>query len=189
MSRGGEIICERIEEVRRLVIAATKCWFGKKGYESDDIIQEGLLGVMINRDAYDPERGSLGTFVTVTARRYVMGHRFHADAASKRRVNFEAVYLDQPLEHQNGIGKVKTLGDMIPGDVDLERDLIRKEDLKKAYEIIGSMDERMRKIILERHSDQPRLLSEIAKELCVSPERVRQLESAGLRRLRRGMGA
>lgn len=130
MSKGGEIICERIEEVRKLVIAATKCWFGKKGYESDDIIQEGLLGVMINRDAYDPERGSLGTFVTVTARRYVIGHRFQADATSKRRVNFEALYLDQP-----------------------------------------------------------RMLSEISKELCVSSERVRQLESAGLRRLRRGMGA
>ena len=95
MSKGGEIICERIEEVRKLVIAATKCWFGKKGYESDDIIQEGLLGVMINRDAYDPERGSLGTFVTVTARNYVLGRRFHADESNKRRVNFEAVYLDR----------------------------------------------------------------------------------------------
>lgn len=189
MSEGGRIIEERIGEVKRLVYCAVKDFFGTDGYEPDDILQDGMLGVMVHRDEFDPEKGALSTFVAMTARTWVTSRRLKRDRCDKRKANFGALSLDAPLKRERSNENGTPLVDLIPDEFDLEEDVERRVDAERAYQLIDQMDYRTAAILRGRYGDDQKTLRELGNELGLSNERVRQLEEAGLRRLRVHMRA
>jgi RNA polymerase primary sigma factor len=95
------------------------------------------------------------------------------------------ISLDQPLREQEGA----LLGDMVADEGPLPEegvaDTLRNEALAEAIAVLG---ERERRVIVLRyglHGSQPETLEEIGRGLGVSRERVRQLETKALKRLRR----
>ena len=178
-SEGRQIIEERIGEVRRLVIAALRQWFGK-GYETDDLIQEGLIGVLTHCDRYDPERGSLGNFVTLVARDWVMSRVFTADNTHKRRINREALRLDAPIDNSE---TPRTLADTVPDDCDIEGEVMDRAEVERIRGIIDAMEPRTA-LVLRARLEEGMGLREIGKSMGISKERVRQIEAGGIRRIR-----
>lgn len=185
---GREEIDARVEEVKKLVWCAVKPYFGKRGYEIDDLMQEGLLGVMVNGDSYDPERGSLSTFVTTVAQTWLLGRVFQADARNCRRVNFEAMSLDEPLKRDSDHGEARTLAELIPDETNLEAELIWRSDVERAHRLLDRLDTRTADVLRRRFSDEPDTLQDIADDLGCTKEWVRQIEERGLKRLRNMFG-
>lgn len=187
MKKGREAIDERIEEVTRLAYCAICGFFKKKGYDREDLLQEAVMGVLIYGDKFDPERGALSTFVSIVARNYLIERRFRSDTRHKRRVNFEAMSLDAPVRIRHSNEEGDPLVELISDGYDLETDVAARLDAEKAERLLDGMDERTAHIIRERYREEPKLLREIGEELGLSNERVRQLETAGLRELRTKM--
>ncbi len=184
MADGRKIIDERIEEVKRLVYCALKPYFGKKGYEKEDMLQEAMVGVLTRGNSYDPARGSLGSFVTMTARTWLVSRVFVKDSYDKRRINFGAMSLDAPLKRDSDNEDGANLIDLIPDDCDMEANAVNRLDAEEIIDRIDELDERTARIIRARYLDGEATLRSLAQELKLCPERVRQLEAAGLRRLR-----
>jgi RNA polymerase primary sigma factor len=96
-----------------------------------------------------------------------------------------SISLDQPLAEQDDA----RVGDLVSGEGLLPEesvaDLLRNEALVQAVAILG---ERERTVIVLRYGlyeSAPETLDEIGRRLGVSRERVRQLETAALKRLAR----
>jgi RNA polymerase sigma factor (sigma-70 family) len=149
---------------------------------------EGLLGVMVNGDRYDPERSSLSTFVTTVAQTWLLGRVFQADARNCRRVNFEAMSLDEPTKRGSDHGEARTLAELIPDETNLEAELIWRSDVERAHRLLDRLDPRTADVLRRRFSDEPDTLQDIADDLGCTKEWVRQIEERGLKRLRNMFG-
>jgi RNA polymerase sigma-32 factor len=162
-----------------------------------DLIQEAYLGLMETVPRFDPRRGvSFSTYATYWIRAYVgkfvrdnarlvrLG-RSRADRAAYSRGDLPPYEcsLDTPV-HDDRPGE--RMGDRIidggpPADVLLER----AEVAGRSRALIDRLDVRERAILNERLlSDEPRPLRRLARRFSVSGERVRQIESRLVRKLR-----
>jgi len=93
--------------------------------------------------------------------------------------------LDRPL----GEGEDAAFGDILPADGPAPEDVVhvslREEALRRA---LGELPDRERTVVLMRYGidgGEPTPLREIGRQLGITPERVRQIESKALRRLGR----
>lgn len=158
----------------------------KAGVEEDDLIQCGFMALRDAVEAFPPESGcKLTTYL-----RYPLLTHFRAACgirSSKQDPLLQAARLDKPV---NGEPDAATLGEMTEdhaaGD-ELERveDGIFRQQLHAAMEkALDTLEPTQRDTIRRRYYAGDTLAG-IAADYGVTPERVRQVESRGLRALRR----
>lgn len=184
MESGRQAIERRIDEVARIVGALVRREIKPGRHEIDDLIQDGVYGVLLHADSFDPKRGSLSTFATMTARHYLLGYVFVRDSYDKERVNVEAISLNQPLVRQrDGRETDKQLIDLIPSGYDLEHDVLKRIDIENMWALIDAMsDDRMRRVLKMRYGEQL-VIREIGIRLGITHQRVSQLEKEGIGKL------
>lgn len=159
------------------------------GLDFDDLRQAALLGLHRAARRFDPERGA--TFSTVAAwymfaelRREVAGNRGLARMPADRLAEAgpKAVSIDGD-EEGSLVALLPTYEEDGP-EVGAGRALLRE----RVAEALGSLRERDRFVVEHRFgitgSKRPHTLDEIAAEMGVSRERVRQIETRALGRLR-----
>ena len=158
----------------------------KAGVEEDDLIQCGFMALRDAVEAFPPESGcKLTTYL-----RYPLLTHFRAACgirSSKQDPFLQAARLDKPV---NGEPDAATLGEMTEdhaaGD-ELERveDGIFRQQLHAAIEkALDTLEPAQRDTIRRRYYSGDTLAG-IAADYGTTPERVRQVESRGLRALRR----
>jgi RNA polymerase sigma factor (sigma-70 family) len=92
--------------------------------------------------------------------------------------------LDAPM--LDGRASVaESFADAAPSPLDV---LLSTERETQARELLEHVPERTRIVLLERFSDEPRKLSEVAEQIGVCRERVRQIQRSGLAALRKAAG-
>lgn len=186
---GRKAIEERIDEVRALVATMIRRHITPGRNEFDDLVQEAVAGILTYAHNYDPERGSLGTYVYGTAYNWLVQRVFVANRCNCRRVNQETVSLNKVVRHARMSANANQIDveliDVIPAKENVEQEAVAKLETERLLKL---MDEKLkpaeayviRRMLVD--DDEP-TLEEVAEEIGKSRERVRQLKNAGIRRL------
>ena len=152
------------------------------GVELDDLTQCGFMALQDAVRAFDPEAGTR----LLTYMKYPLLSHFREVCARRDPLN-NCASLDKPVGDEGDT----TLGDLQPSQSaaqDMEAAL-EWEYTRELHEAIGkaldTLDEPQRETIRRRYWNRETLQA-VAKDIGITPERVRQRESAALRRLRSG---
>ena len=175
----------------RLVVSVARGYLGY-GLPHADLIQEGNVGLMKAVKRYDPERGvRLVSFaihwIKAEIHEYILRNwRLVKVATTKaqRKLFFNLRSLKQGLGTMSGeeVGAMaKQLG-VKPEEV-REMERLQDEGLKQA---LSNLDERSRRIIERRWlaEGETATLHELADEYGVSAERIRQIESKAMQKMK-----
>lgn len=181
-------IWRRADEVRLLVAKMVRRDIKHGVHEMDDLIQAGTLGVLERADRWDRERGSLATFVHHVAKTWLINKVFIVDTYDYEKANVLPLRLDAPVPRAKGNQSETPMGELIPAQQNVEHDVLRRCEYEWALRYIDQMsDERMKDVLRSRFQDEPEGLEYIGARLGICKERVRQIETMGLRRLRKMM--
>lgn len=188
MQRGREAIMSRIDEVRSLVarMVRDKIKYRQGRYELDDLVQEGVLGVLMYADHYDPDKGTLGTFVYVCAYRWIIQRVFVCGQYARRRINNETLSLNRHVGHRrvcgHGDDNEVELMDLIPSECDVEHDATVQAEADRVFEVAQEVLKDKPLYVLRRlYSDDEPTYRQVGEELGCSHQRVEQLKTIALR--------
>lgn len=178
----------RIDEVQALVarMVRDRIKYRQGRYELDDLVQEGVLGVLTYADHYDPDKGTLGTFVYTCAYRWLIQRVFVLGSYACRRINNETVSLNKHVGHRRVFGhgddsEVELL-DLIPSDCDVEHDAMVQAEADRAFEVAQEVLKDKPLYVLRRlYSDDEPTYRQVGEELGCSHQRVEQLKTIALR--------
>jgi RNA polymerase primary sigma factor len=165
--------------------------------EWDDLFQQGRLGLIAAAERWDPERGAFSTTAVLWIRnaigRYVQNHarlvrlpvyelnrRYRAGTLTREHnVRLDApAGIDSDSEH-------RTVGESIPAnDVGDPIEAIAAEQDRAAVHVaLEKLPPNLAAVIRGRFFDE-RTLLDLGQDSGLSRERIRQLESEGLEKLR-----
>ena len=217
----------------RLVIHIAKQYMNM-GYDLEDLIQQGTIGLMKAVDRFDYRYGfKLSTYAAPSIKRAILRMtrqpnqsfaipEYCVDLIYKRNVlkdeykrqhgtEPDDAYIAKMLgtsverlhdiemseqdvlsldwEMYYGEGDSFTLKDSIISDDPSPEDLCVMTELKRVMQesVLSIKHEKARRVIIERYGldgNEPKTLQEIADEMHVTKERIRQLENKGLAALR-----
>jgi RNA polymerase sigma factor (sigma-70 family) len=178
-----------------LVGWAIKKWFRQAsavyGVPEEDLAQEGYIGLLRAAELWDPARGTFATCAAQWIRqrvgRYLLGADFvrvpvHVTGAERRELRARLAPRGWPVLPS---GDEATLPD--PGSPDPAAEAAERERLELgrhvAEDLLRQLHPRPRFVVEQRLAG--RKLQDIADELQLSRERVRQIQLIAIRRLRR----
>ncbi|HZI92861.1 MAG TPA: RNA polymerase sigma factor RpoD/SigA [Patescibacteria group bacterium] len=171
--------------------------YQNKGVPLDDLLNEGNLGLIKAASRYDHRKGvRFITYASFWVRKSILTAL--AEQASLIRVppyqmkknlkpmsHFRPVSLD---DDTRGDGHARLIDILIDhAATSPEHEAGQREELVHLRRVIGELSEKERRIISMRYglSGEPAsTLKEIGEQLCVSRERVRQIEAEALGKLR-----
>lgn len=179
-----------IEEYRGLVCTLANKYARKSGLDVEDLIQDGMLGLLQAASKFDPSKGvQFAThawwWVRAAIARSVAKMRSLADGCSRyvivKRISHQApLSLDAP-GHDETRG---TLGDTVSTDADSPDQMLGDaEEMRLLRFRMDELSERTRTILKLRFFEEM-TLSEVGATVGLSRARVGQIETEGLNELR-----
>jgi RNA polymerase primary sigma factor len=203
---GGDqsAVTELVEANLRFVVSYAKRYRGL-GVSFLDLIHQGNLGLIEAARRFDPSRNV--KFITYAVW-WVRESMTHVLADQTRAFSFppklfSAMYrvpgggadvsLSDPVGHGragHSDTRARELGDLLAQDgvPPIEEAMIRQADRDEVTAALGDLDGKERDVVRLRFGlgdDRPRTLQQIGDQLCLSRERVRQIESRAKEKLRR----
>lgn len=176
---------------------------GRGGVELEDLLQAGRMGLLRAGESWDPERGAWSTYATfwvrATMRRWIAdnGHAvrvpvYQQERRHKRGVptHGSVVRLSYPArQHREGDDPAPLLDTLsYPRDADPFAPMVPSSAVQALHAAIAELPDRERRVLCQR-TWGGYTLAQIGSEMGLSRERVRQLESDAIDRLRCALGA
>jgi RNA polymerase sigma-32 factor len=176
----------------RFVVKVSKKYFNSK-HNCLEIIQEGNLGLMKALTRFDPDRGIPFIYYAVWWIEAMIKSFIHKSGKvhTGNLGNAKDLYsLDENIGHDENDKNCWV--DYLSDDTDLEKDFCDKETSRNISSLFDHcfsfLSKREAFIINQRfYADPPCTLTEIASQLGVSKERVRQLQIRSMEKLRQVM--
>ncbi len=186
----GEARVMAIESNLSLVISRVKVYMGR-GIDFDDLYSMGCLGLVRAVDKFEPSRGLCFSTYAVWwidshMKRQVVEdtHAVHVPyRKAKKKSTLAAIKIAtaavKPLYLANGT----------PRPIAAKESEVIEVEPERLAVAIGRLSERERFVIARRFSECPVRLIEIGREIGLTRERVRQIESEALVKLRERLEA
>ena len=133
--RGSEAFVHLM--IRRLGIASKA---QERGFDYEDLVQEGRFAVMESVWKWDPERGAFSTFAALT-----MQHRLMAKILRKKML--ATVPLDAPVSDEKD---AETFLDLMADPGSLEAEVVAREEMREFMGRLNRMPERLRQVAAMR---------------------------------------
>lgn len=186
---GDETAYTRLVEGNRgLVCRVARDLGPKDDYEFDHFVSVGDLCVCRAAESFDPTQSSFSTYLS----RY-LGHKMRYDFVKEGRKDKglgKRVNLDAPTPSASTHGSTHRIHEIIadPRDAQGEREErdAQKEMVQRA---LAALNDRERQIMTLRTEYDDLSLRDIASQVGVSRERVRQIYATALVKMRRALGA
>jgi RNA polymerase primary sigma factor len=189
-----------VEANLRFVVSYAKRYRGL-GVSFLDLIHEGNLGLIEAARRFDPSRNV--KFITYAVW-WIRESMSHVLADQTRAFCFPPklfsvlyrpsgradVSLSEPVGRGGSDGTRRELGDLLAEDgaTPIEQDMIHRSALDELTAALGDLEGNEREVLRLRfglEDDEPRTLQAIGNRLHLSRERVRQIESRAIEKLRR----
>ena len=168
-----------IEHNLRLVAHIIKKYYSK-GYEQDDLISVGTIGLIKGINTFKPDKNvKLATYVSRCIDNEIL---MYMRSAKKQSLD---ISLSEPIDSDKD-GNPLTLVDVIADDINIEENIETKMDIENLRKAIDCLDSREREIIEYRYGlfgkeELPQ--REIAKKLKISRSYVSRIEKSALEKL------
>lgn len=168
-----------IEHNLRLVAHIIKKYYSK-GYEQDDLISVGTIGLIKGINTFNPDKNvKLATYVSRCIDNEIL---MYMRSAKKQSLD---ISLSEPIDSDKD-GNPLTLVDVIADDINIEENIETKMDIENLRKAIDCLDSREREIIEYRYGlfgkeELPQ--REIAKKLKISRSYVSRIEKRALEKL------
>ena len=168
-----------IEHNLRLVAHIIKKYYSK-GYEQDDLISVGTIGLIKGINTFKPDKNvKLATYVSRCIDNEIL---MYMRSAKKQSLD---ISLSEPIDSDKD-GNPLTLVDVIADDINIEENIETKMDIENLRKAIDCLDSREREIIEYRYGlfgkeELPQ--REIAKKLKISRSYVSRIEKRALEKL------
>lgn len=189
--RKGEKAARRLLVNHNIAFVLSMCRrYAGKGCRLDDLVQEGMIGLLKAVEHFDPAKGNrFSTYASWWIRAYVQKYLRDMRATVKPVVSQPGAQrfalprdfsLDAPIGDEEETTYLDRLEDHSPT---AEDNFLRSEDSREVREALLRVKKRIGGLgwdIVEQRltEDQPRTLEEIGKDWGLSRERVRQVEKS-----------
>ncbi len=132
--------------------------YNKLGVPQEDLEQEGLIGLLEASNKFQDDKGTkFSTYATYWIKKYIL-----AAVDKEKKHSLNSTNLNEDMTKEKNINTLKPTTNF-----ELPSDMPKNE-----------------KTVLTMLFQEELTLKEIAEELCISRERVRQIKEKALRRLR-----
>lgn len=190
-SRAGDKAARRLLINHNVAFVLSMCRrYAGKGCRLDDLVQEGMIGLLKAVEHFDPAKGNrFSTYASWWIRAYVQKYLRDMRATVKPIISQPGserfalprdFSLDTPIGDDDETTHMDRLEDNSPGPED---QFIREEDSSEVQMALNRVKKRIGGLgwdIIEQRleEDSPRTLEEIGKDWGLSRERVRQVEKS-----------
>ena len=190
----GRALSELVEANLRFVVSIARQYKGK-GVDMDDLVSEGNIGLMKAAAKFDATKGvRFVNYAVVYVRQQIeksleqsglfkVPKDVRNDIVAHRQSH--PVSVDAPLGHRANMSLLSVL---VNSDSPLADARVHSEAVEDAVEFaLGSLDERERRVVdaFFGISQEHETMAEIAEDMGLKRERVRQIRDKAVRKLRK----
>ena len=183
-----------IEANLKFVVSIARQYKGK-GVDMEDLVSEGNIGLMKAAAKFDATKGvRFVNFAVVYIRQAIekaidqQGGLYQVPKDVKQevaRLQSQAVSVDAPLGHRSNMSLLSVL---VNKDAPLADERVHSEAIEDAIEFaLGTLDARERRVINAFFgiNQENETMAEIAEDMDIKRERVRQIRDKAIRKLRK----
>lgn len=178
-----------------LVVSTARKYQGQ-GFELDDLVSEGTIGMIKAAERYNPEKGGFAAFALPEIKKsieaaieqqsglYRIPRKEKSVVEKKRSVPLS---VDAPLGGRENINLLSLLVNTNAKDSDI--DATSSSYMKLIIDVLDLLDKREREVITCFYGiRRDRLsLAEIAAQMCIKRERARQIRDKATRKIRKAI--
>lgn len=142
-------------------------------YRQDEFYDVGLIGLTKAIQTYDKSKGTFGTYGYMCIKNEIL-----TELAGEKEVDLLSLDYDMT-------GEEFTLTDIIPNNVNLERDILKKEEMNSLYYCLLKLKDKEIEVISSYFGlgREKITLNEIAKNMNLSKQRVCVIKQKALNKL------
>ena len=173
-----------VEANLRFVVSIANQYKGK-GLQIDDLVSEGNIGLMKAASRFDPDRGTRFVNYAVVHIRQQIEKALDQQTEPPRGLNQRSTSVDAPLGHRTNMSLLSVL---INQDAPFADERIHSEAIQDAVEYaLGSLDQRESRVVNAFFgiNQEHETMAEIAEDMDLKRERVRQIRDKAVRKLRK----
>ena len=153
-------------------------------YLRDEIYEVGMIGLVRASKTYSKEKGTFSTYACKCIQNEI-SHELSKINSKKR--NYKTVSLSQPITEDEQM----TLEDVIPSDVNIEKDILLKEQINYLYWLMEHVLSNDEKELIKRYYGLGKHESSFQKDLATtlhfSKTTINKRLKKALRKLKVGM--
>ena len=189
IQQGNEHALTRLVEANLRFVVSIANQYKGRGLQMEDLVSEGNLGLMKAATKFDASRGTRFINYAVVHVRQQIERALDQQTEPPRKLKQMSTSVDAPLGHRTNMSLLSVL---INKDAPMADERVYSEAIEDAIEqALQTLDERESKVVNAFFgiNQEHETMAEIAEDMDLKRERVRQIRDKAVRKLRKAYKA